>query len=112
MTPLLNPITPEEMLYNESHIRTRNVVERSYGIWKRRFPILKLEMRVKLQTAQTIIVATGVLHNIALQMADDLPEDNEEYINEIEVDNAAVPIANNNGNVRENLIRDYFSTLL
>ncbi|XP_023311821.1 putative nuclease HARBI1 [Anoplophora glabripennis] len=56
MTPLHNPILPEENLYNESHILTRNVVERSYGMWKRRFPILRLGMRLKMETIQTIIV--------------------------------------------------------
>lgn len=28
MTPLLTPTTRSEQLYNESHIRTRNVIER------------------------------------------------------------------------------------
>lgn len=28
MTPLLNPTTRSQQLYNESHIRTRNVIER------------------------------------------------------------------------------------
>jgi hypothetical protein len=32
MTPLLNPSTPAEQLCNESHIRTRNVVERLFGV--------------------------------------------------------------------------------
>lgn len=45
MPPLENPHTPAEHLYNESQIRTRNPVERSYGVWKRRFPILVLGMR-------------------------------------------------------------------
>ena len=44
MTPLLNVNTPEENLYNEAQIRTRNCVERFYGVWKRRFPILSLGM--------------------------------------------------------------------
>lgn len=34
MTPLGNPRTPAKQLYNESQIRTRNPVERSYGVWK------------------------------------------------------------------------------
>lgn len=39
-TPVLNPDTIAEHLFPESLIRTRNVVERSYGVWKRRFPVL------------------------------------------------------------------------
>ncbi|XP_063931143.1 putative nuclease HARBI1 [Zophobas morio] len=55
MTPVLNPQTPQEMLY-ESHIRIRNPIE-CYEIWKRRFPILSLCMRVSLERSQNIIVA-------------------------------------------------------
>ena len=32
MAPLLAPITPAEVLYNELHIHTRNVVERLFGV--------------------------------------------------------------------------------
>lgn len=115
MTPLHDPMLAEEILYNEAHIRTRNVVERSYGIWKRRFPILRLEMRLKMETIQAIIVATAVLHNIAIDNRDEEPveeeilvEDNEglvlagEFIGA--ADNAAAV-------VRQNLI-EHFSTLL
>lgn len=51
--------------YNESLIRTRNTVERSYGVWKRRFPVLATGINVKITSSQSIIVATAVLHNIA-----------------------------------------------
>ena len=34
-------------LYNESHIRTRTRVEHTFGLWKRRFPILAYGSRYK-----------------------------------------------------------------
>lgn len=73
LTPLDDPRTEAENLYNESQIRTRNVVERMFGIWKRRFPVLSVGLRCRLPLAQKIIVAAAVLHNIACQNNDDLP---------------------------------------
>ncbi|XP_026740914.1 putative nuclease HARBI1 [Trichoplusia ni] len=75
MTPLENPRTPVEQLYNESQIRTRNPVERSYGIWKKRFPALALGLRTKLDKSLTIIVATAVLHNMLMQRGEVNPID-------------------------------------
>jgi len=49
--------------YNYCQIRTRGTVERTFGIWKRRFPCLN-HIRTKLNTSLIIIVATAVLHNI------------------------------------------------
>lgn len=66
ITPLAAPATPPENLFNESHIRTRNCIERCFGVWKRRFPILSYGMRVCLERSQSIIIATAVLHNIAI----------------------------------------------
>ncbi|XP_016663902.1 putative nuclease HARBI1 [Acyrthosiphon pisum] len=55
VTPFINPRGNIEELYNESIIRTRNPVERTYGVLKRRFPILSLGLRLKLTTSQTIL---------------------------------------------------------
>lgn len=51
LIPVQAPRTPAEILYNESQIRTRNAVERSYGVWKRRFPVLSLGMRVSTENS-------------------------------------------------------------
>ncbi|CAK1592206.1 unnamed protein product [Parnassius mnemosyne] len=80
MTPLENPRTPAEQLYNESQIRTRNAIERTYGVWKRRFPVLALGMRVKLEKALTIIIATAVLHNMLRRQGEQLPPDDPEVL--------------------------------
>jgi len=65
LIPLLETDTEAKQLYNESQIRTRNVIERSFGVWKRRFAALAFGLRITSLTAQAIIVATAVLHNIA-----------------------------------------------
>lgn len=75
MTPLLSPNSEPEKRYNRCQISTRNVVERSYGVWKRRFPALKLGMRVDTDNALVIIVATAVLHNMALGVGENEPPD-------------------------------------
>lgn len=73
MTPLQQCHTPAEQLYNESHIRTRNVIERFFGVWKRRFPVMALGLRVKLLKVFPIITATLVLNNIARRAGEEVP---------------------------------------
>ena len=63
MTPLVDPQTPPERRYNASQIRTRNIVERMFGVWKKLFPCLSMSIRTKLSTTLTIIVATAVLYS-------------------------------------------------
>lgn len=73
LTPVLNPQTRGDQLYNESHIRTRNSIERLFGVWKRRFPVLAYGLRCKLETVMIIITAVGVLHNIAIDAKEEEP---------------------------------------
>lgn len=72
-TPYLTVDSAVKNLFNESQIRTRNVVERSYGVWKRRFPCLSLGLRIALERVQAVVVACAVLHNIAIDENDQLP---------------------------------------
>lgn len=113
MTKLTETRNEAENLYNESLIRTRNVVERQYGVWKRRFPILKYGLRLQLETTMNVIIATAVLHNIAIEMHEEIPEDwpeNDEHNDDIQElpDN----IRNFQGRlVRQHLINEYFANL-
>ncbi|KAF9420672.1 hypothetical protein HW555_003219 [Spodoptera exigua] len=79
-TPLLNPTTPQEERYNRSHIRTRNTVERCFGLLKQRFRCLLRGMFGDIETAKKTIVACAVLHNIAIDMREDLFPGEEDNI--------------------------------
>jgi len=37
------------------------VVERLFGVWKRRFPVLAIGIRTQIQTTMATIVATAVM---------------------------------------------------
>lgn len=57
------------------------MVERTFGIWKRRFPCLSKGLTTKLVTSTTIVVACTVLHNLSLIFKDILEEEEEEANN-------------------------------
>lgn len=79
MTPLARVDSQSQSLYNESQIRTRNVIERTFGIWKRRFPILSRGIQVHLSRIPGIVIATCVLHNHARHHGDPEPPLDLEY---------------------------------
>lgn len=56
--------------YQADIVSTRNVVERQYGVIKRRFPVLAYGMRVRVETAQKIVTAAAILHNICIDAHD------------------------------------------
>jgi hypothetical protein len=80
MTPFKNAITNVEKRYNKIHTKNRVVIEQSFGQLKRRFPMLRYGLRLKLESIPMCIVACFMLHNIAkfLGDADFNPEDFEE----------------------------------
>lgn len=113
MTPLGEPETDAERRYNQSQIRTRNVIERCFGVLKRRFPALALGMRLDILTVQDTIVATAILHNIAVdQNEPELPvnPEIELLLNEAVIDDLL------NGNEvaahRNALINQYFARIV
>ncbi|XP_047988510.1 putative nuclease HARBI1 [Leguminivora glycinivorella] len=119
MTPLGNVTSPSQSLYNESQIRTRNVIERTFGIWKRRFPIVSRGIQVHLSRVPGIIIATCVLHNIARLQNDLEPPVDPEYppILDNTSDEIAVVPNNRSGvntagqNARQVLIEQHFGRL-
>jgi hypothetical protein len=117
LTPLTNVNTRAENLYNEAQIRTRNPVERSYGVWKRRFPILSNGINLHMSRVQWIIVATAVLHNIAIENNEIDPPiltPAEEVAFE-DANNVPVEVFrnenNNNNNMTRNVMLTYFNNL-
>lgn len=115
IVPLRNPETQEEQLFNEAQIRTRNVVERQYGVWKRRFPILSLGMRVRLDHVLTIIVATAVLHNLACDAHEEDPAEEPGLEANLDIDMPGDVVPDHqhgDGAVRQALINNYFRALL
>ena len=78
---LIKPYTNEEAMANSryrlfnlrlSGLRTV-MSENIYGMWKRRFPILK-RMGEKYVKAKMTIDATAILHNILLSIGDETPD--------------------------------------
>ena len=70
MTPLLNPRNEVEVRYNDAQRRTRIVIERCFGILKRRFPCLHVGLRTRLGNSLVVIVAVVALHNFAVMQRD------------------------------------------
>jgi len=108
ITPLLNPTTPAEHLYNETQIRTRSKIEKCFGIWKRRFPVLSIGTRFhRVERTLAVIVATAILHNIAQQEVIPNSINSQIYNNVIQMQH--VNASNTNINNRKDAILEYFN---
>lgn len=95
LTPLRNPLTIQERKYNKNHIKLRHYIESNFGIWKRRFPILYTRMRNKLLNNIRTILATAILHNIAIILNEPEPPPEEIDIDLIYLQPVPIEILHN-----------------
>ncbi|KAH7964579.1 hypothetical protein HPB51_027187 [Rhipicephalus microplus] len=74
MTPMSDspPDSPESR-YQAAHIRTRNTIERAFGVWKRRFPCLDMGLQNLAERSAVITTACAALHNLAVLRQDAEP---------------------------------------
>lgn len=112
LTPFLRPATASQQAYNFAHSATRTVIERCFGILKRRFPCLSLGLRNAIQTTLHIIVACAVLHNIALDLNDDIEDIPGEGYNpedDVVINEPANAHQNENTAVRDAIVATIFN---
>ncbi|XP_040197559.1 putative nuclease HARBI1 [Rana temporaria] len=114
LTPLSNPQTAAEVRYNSAHIRTRSVIERTFGMWKSTFRCLSKTggfLQHSPELVSDIIIVCAILHNIALANNVDLHIDDD-----LPPEIPALPAASEDSsdlgnNVRQRLIQNYFRDL-
>nr|CAD7267541.1 unnamed protein product [Timema shepardi] len=114
--PLGNPQSTAETRYNRAHISTRYVVERTSGVWKRRFRCLTKTLETSLDHSLSIILATIVLYNISRRFNDELSEDEFPWVQQ-ELQASAAPIGPHftrqaficNHFIRQAFIRNHFT---
>lgn len=74
MTPLAKaPRDSSESRYQAAHIRTRNSIERAFGVRKRRFPCLDMGLKHLAERSAVITTACAALHNLAVLRQDPEP---------------------------------------
>jgi hypothetical protein len=89
-----------------------------FGTWKRRFPVLAYGVRLKLDTALVVIVATAVLHNMAIDMNEEEtpppeaidPDELERFIALGQIQDIPFLVDHPNPvNLRNELVHNYFA---
>ena len=76
MTPLAHPESPAERRYQKAQVRTRNPIERTFGMLKK-FPCLFVGLRTNPTRCGNTIVAAAILYNIALSAGEIDPEEED-----------------------------------
>ncbi|XP_050710739.1 uncharacterized protein LOC126995293 [Eriocheir sinensis] len=105
LTLALDPQTEQENRYNASHIRTRDTIEKCFGVLKRRFAVLR-HLRTTLETSKKIIIAVAVLHNIAVNSGMPALENVPEPVEEVQ--DYALPEEATSRALRRRIIEQWF----
>ncbi|KAJ8313498.1 hypothetical protein KUTeg_008059 [Tegillarca granosa] len=82
MTPYLVTDTQPKVSFNKALCKTRILIEQTFGILKRRFPCVKLGLRVESRKCTKVVIACAVLHNIGIIRGDIIQSDLEDIIEE------------------------------
>ena len=87
LTPVLNPTLPQEVRYNEAHMETRSIIEKSFGLLKSRFRCIDTSGGTLLHTPLTCCdIAIVVLHNLCIIHHLPLPENNNILLDREHID--------------------------
>lgn len=94
------------------------MVERQYGVLKRRFPALAIGIRLDLKNAINVIIACCVLHNMCILRNEEEPVNEnivlniEELISNGQITNFTTNITSQNAyGLRRTQITNYFDNL-
>ena len=109
LTPVNNPATAPQRAYNYAHSKGRTIIERVFGVMKRRFACLTKGLRLQLNTSKTVTVAVAVLYNIS-RMLNEPDIDEEDNI----FDDVPVQIYEDQDDIggaalKRRIIEEYFS---
>lgn len=63
LTPLANAVSPAEIKYQKAFVQTRLIVERTIGVWKRRFPAIGSSMFITKITFQIYLNFLFIFRN-------------------------------------------------
>lgn len=100
--------------FNHSHARLRNVVERAFGLLKRRFKILRVPAPFSVETQRDIVIACAVIHNYLCKHTirdPNLEQDQNRHVDEGSYPNVERPHQSSDGgrgtsqSVRDNIAR-------
>jgi len=97
LTPIAHPLPGPQSAYNKAHKKSRNLVERTFGGWKRRFNILSVLIQHKLENSINVIVACGVLWNFIKLRHDNSWDDSVEQENLLDDFNLSVSFGSMSG---------------